>query len=205
MGAGGWRELCTGTTSQWSGVPWCCGTAARGWGGQRRNCGFGYIYEKLEFQNFPHSSFEVRVGGTAKKLLSSSPPPLSLLLSPLSFSSPLPLPPSPSFPFSRFGKVFISWTIMPSAVAYTLNRAPVGQGPSGPDWLGTGHCPWVLVWTGACCWKGVGGFMFLIIIHHHHVGVAPFCMRVFAFNIIMLPSFVFIHIEPFARHDDMKK
>ena len=63
--------------------------------GQRRNCGFGYIYEKLEFQNFSHSSFEVRVGGTAKKIPSSSPPPspFSSLLSPLSFSSPLP--PSP--------------------------------------------------------------------------------------------------------------
>ena len=46
--------------------------------------------------------------------------------------------------------------------------------------------------------------MFLIIIHHHHVGVAPFCMRVFAFNNFLLASFVFIHIEPFARHDDMK-
>ena len=23
-----------------------------------------------------------------------------------------------------------------------------------------GHCPWVLVWTGACYWHGVGGFMF---------------------------------------------
>ena len=24
-----------------------------------------------------------------------------------------------------------------------------------------GHCPWVLVWTGACYWHGVGGFMFI--------------------------------------------
>ena len=23
-----------------------------------------------------------------------------------------------------------------------------------------GHCPWVLVWTGACYWHGVGGFLF---------------------------------------------
>ena len=27
------------------------------------------------------------------------------------------------------------------------------------SWL-TGHCPWVLVWTGACYWYGVGGFVF---------------------------------------------
>ena len=45
----------------------------------------------------------------------------------------------------------------------TLHRAPVGQGPVG-SWL-AGHCPWalgpwVLVWTGACYWHGVGGFMF---------------------------------------------
>ena len=26
-------------------------------------------------------------------------------------------------------------------------------------WL-AGHCLWVLVWTGACYWHGVGGFMF---------------------------------------------
>ena len=27
--------------------------------------------------------------------------------------------------------------------------------------VGAGHCPsWVLVWTGACYWHGVGGFMF---------------------------------------------
>ena len=23
-----------------------------------------------------------------------------------------------------------------------------------------GHCPWVLVWAGACYWHGVGGFKF---------------------------------------------
>ena len=27
------------------------------------------------------------------------------------------------------------------------------------SWL-AGHCPWVLIWTGACYWHGVGGFMF---------------------------------------------
>ena len=46
----------------------------------------------------------------------------------------------------------------PPLAPSTLYRAPVGQGPSGPDWLAT--CPWVLVWTGACYWHGVGGFMF---------------------------------------------
>ena len=42
----------------------------------------------------------------------------------------------------------------------TLHRAPVGQGPSAlGSWL-AGHCPWVLVWSGACYRHGVGGFVF---------------------------------------------
>ena len=32
-------------------------------------------------------------------------------------------------------------------------------GTSLGSWL-AGHCPWVLAWTGACYWHGVGGFMF---------------------------------------------
>ena len=44
----------------------------------------------------------------------------------------------------------------------TLHRAPVGQGPPGPGWLAISFGFWlqVLVWTGACYWHGVGGFMF---------------------------------------------
>ena len=45
-----------------------------------------------------------------------------------------------------------------SAPVCTLHRAPVGQGSPGPDWLAIFF--WVLVWTGACYWHGVGGFMF---------------------------------------------
>ena len=42
----------------------------------------------------------------------------------------------------------------------TLHRAPVGRWPGTPgSWL-AGHFFWVLVWTGACYWHGVGGFMF---------------------------------------------
>ena len=37
------------------------------------------------------------------------------------------------------------------------------------SWL-AGHCPWVLVWAGACYWHGVGGWRVcgLCSIHHHH-------------------------------------
>ena len=41
-----------------------------------------------------------------------------------------------------------------------VHRAPVGQGPSGPDWLATALGFWILVWTGACYWHGVSGFVF---------------------------------------------
>ena len=43
-----------------------------------------------------------------------------------------------------------------------LNQRP----PPCARWPGTlgswlaGHCPWVLVWAGACYWHGMGGFMF---------------------------------------------
>ena len=43
----------------------------------------------------------------------------------------------------------------------TLHRAPVGQGPSGPDWLVTAL---VGFWSGralATYWNGVGGFVFV--------------------------------------------
>ena len=37
---------------------------------------------------------------------------------------------------------------------------PCARWPGTPgSWL-AGHFPWVLVWTGACYWHGVGGFMF---------------------------------------------
>ena len=37
---------------------------------------------------------------------------------------------------------------------------PCARWPGTPgSWL-AGHCLWVLVWTGACYWHGVGGFMF---------------------------------------------
>ena len=40
----------------------------------------------------------------------------------------------------------------------TLHRSPVCQGPSGHDWPAIAFG--VLVWTGACYWHGVGGFVF---------------------------------------------
>ena len=51
--------------------------------------------------------------------------------------------------------------VKPRSRGSTLHRAPVGQGPSGPGWLAIGHYLWrFLVWTGACYWHGVGGFVF---------------------------------------------
>ena len=148
---------------------------------QRRNCGFGYIHEKLEFQNFPHSSFEVRVGGTAKKKL------LPLLLPPSRFSS-LPSPSPPLFPLPPPPFSLPPLLSLRKSVFIVGNHAVGSSGVHPPpcarwpgalrSWL-AGHCPWVLVWTGACYWKGVGGRVCacFLLIHHHHVGVAPFCMR----------------------------
>ena len=60
-------------------------------------------------------------------------------------------------------------TIITNPPSRILHRAPVGQGPSGPDWLAIAFGFWlqVLVWTGACYWHGVGGFMF------NSVGLGP--------------------------------
>ena len=47
-----------------------------------------------------------------------------------------------------------------------LHHEPVAHPPSCARWPGTpgswlaGNFLWVLVWTGACYWHGVGGFMF---------------------------------------------
>ena len=42
----------------------------------------------------------------------------------------------------------------------TLHPPPCARWPGTPgSWL-AGHFPWVLVWTGACYWHGVGGFVF---------------------------------------------
>ena len=53
------------------------------------------------------------------------------------------------------------------ARSYT-HRAPVGQGPSGHDWLATILPLFFLVWTAACYWHGVGAWAGLCLIHHNH-------------------------------------
>ena len=45
----------------------------------------------------------------------------------------------------------------------SLHPPPCARWPGTPgSWL-AGHCLWVLVWTGACYWHGVGGFMFKMV------------------------------------------
>ena len=52
----------------------------------------------------------------------------------------------------------------------TLHRAPVGQGPPGPDWLAISFGFWVLVWTGTALATGTA-WAGLCFIHHHHHGL----------------------------------
>ena len=52
--------------------------------------------------------------------------------------------------------------------------APISHPPPCARWPGAleswlaGHRPWVLVWTGACYWHGMGGFVFNSSSSHHH-------------------------------------
>ena len=50
--------------------------------------------------------------------------------------------------------------LAPPAAPPPVHPPPCARWPGTPgSWL-AGHFPWVLVWTGACYWNGVGGFMF---------------------------------------------
>ena len=47
----------------------------------------------------------------------------------------------------------------------TLHRAPVGQGPSGPDWLAISFG----FWSGRALATGTAWAGLCLIRHHHHV------------------------------------
>ena len=61
----------------------------------------------------------------------------------------------------------------PGLTPSTLHRAPVGQGPSGPDWLATA----LGFWSGRALATGTAWAGLCLIHHHHRGGVAAVAPR----------------------------